>query len=116
LQLYFEAAGNVIRRLQLSQLKLGLELKQKFAPKSLFLNNSTPHFWSEKILSFTIVEFEGLAKLGLELKQKYPPKPQIPNNSTLHFWSDKILSFTLPVFEEIVYCCCQFAFLFFRDR
>ena len=32
------------------------------------------------MLSFTIVEFEGLAKLGLELKQKYPPKPQITNN------------------------------------
>ena len=33
------------------------------------------------MLSFTIVEFEGLAKLGLELKQKCPPKPQILNNS-----------------------------------
>jgi len=41
LQLYFDATGNFIHFLILSKLKLGLELKQKFAPKSLFLNNST---------------------------------------------------------------------------
>jgi len=42
LQLYFDATGNFVLCLQLSKLKLGLELKQKFAPKPLFLNNS-PH-------------------------------------------------------------------------
>ena len=42
LQLYFEATGNVLHCPILSKLKLGLELKQKFAPKLLFLNNSKP--------------------------------------------------------------------------
>jgi len=40
LQQDVDATGNFVRCLQLSKLKLGLELKQKFAPKSLFLNNS----------------------------------------------------------------------------
>jgi hypothetical protein len=42
LQRDVEATGNFVRCLQLSKLKLGLELKQKFAPKSLFLNNPFP--------------------------------------------------------------------------
>ena len=44
LQQDVDATGNFVRCLQLSKLKLGLELKQKFAPKSLFLNNSYPTF------------------------------------------------------------------------
>ena len=53
LQLYFDATGNFIHFLILSKLKLGLELKQKFAPKSLFLNNSNPtlKMWKKYYLS-----------------------------------------------------------------
>jgi len=42
LQQDVDATGNFVRCLQLSKLKLGLELKQKFAPKPTFLNNSKP--------------------------------------------------------------------------
>jgi len=44
LQLYSEITRNVIRCLLLSKLKLGLELKQKYSPKSQILNNSYPTF------------------------------------------------------------------------
>jgi len=44
LQRDFEAPGNAVRCLQLSMLKLGLELKQKYPPKSQILNNSYPTF------------------------------------------------------------------------
>ena len=44
LQLYADATGNAVRCLQLSMLKLGLELKQKYPPKSQILNNSYPTF------------------------------------------------------------------------
>jgi len=44
LQLYADAPGNAIRCLLLSKLKLGLELKQKFAPKPQITNNSYPTF------------------------------------------------------------------------
>ena len=44
LQLYFEVTGNFVPCLLLSKLKLGLELKRKYPPKSLFPNNSYPTF------------------------------------------------------------------------
>jgi len=44
LQLYSEVTGNFVRCLLLSKLKLGLELKQKYTPKSQILNNSYPTF------------------------------------------------------------------------
>ena len=44
LQLYFDATGNAIHCLLLAKLKLGLELKRKYPPKSLFPNNSYPTF------------------------------------------------------------------------
>jgi len=64
LQLYADATGNFVRCLQLSKLKLGLELKQKFAPKQRFLNNPTQLCKCEKGYSYTIVEFEGLVWIG----------------------------------------------------
>jgi len=42
LQRNAEVTGNFVRCPQLSKLKLGLELKQKFVAKFLFLNNSNP--------------------------------------------------------------------------
>jgi len=42
LQRNAEVTGNFVRCLQLSKLKLGLELKQKFTAQFLFLNNSNP--------------------------------------------------------------------------
>ena len=53
LQLYFDSTGYFVLCLQLSKLMLGLELKQKFAPKSLFLNNPIPtlQMWKKKLLS-----------------------------------------------------------------
>jgi len=44
LQLYSEVTGNFVCCLLLSKLKLGLELKQKYSPKSQILNNSYPTF------------------------------------------------------------------------
>ena len=44
LQLYSEVIGNFVRCLLLSKLKLGLELKRKYSPKSQILNNSYPTF------------------------------------------------------------------------
>jgi len=44
LQLYADATGNFVLCLQLSKLKLGLELKQKNPPKPQILNNSYPTF------------------------------------------------------------------------
>jgi len=61
LQRDVDATGNFIHFLILSKLKLGLELKQKFAPKPQIKNNSTYPCKCEKVPSFTIVEFEGLA-------------------------------------------------------
>ena len=48
----------------LLKLKLGLELKQKFALKQPFLNNPTQLCKCEKGHSYTIVEFEGLVWIG----------------------------------------------------
>jgi len=44
LQLYSEVTGNFVCCLLLSKLKLGLELKRKYSPKSQILNNSYPTF------------------------------------------------------------------------
>ena len=52
LQLYFAATGNIIHFLILSKLKLGLELKQKFAPKPQIKNNSpNPENVKKQLLS-----------------------------------------------------------------
>ena len=52
LQRDVEVTGNFVRCLQLSKLKLGLELKQKFVAKFLFLNNSNPIHLECLITSF----------------------------------------------------------------
>jgi len=44
LQLYSEVTENFVCCLLLSKLKLGLELKRKYPPKSQILNNSYPTF------------------------------------------------------------------------
>jgi hypothetical protein len=67
--------------------KLGLELKQKYPRSHKLQTIFTPHFWSEKMLSFTMVEFEGKLKLGLELKQKNPRSHKLRTIFTPHFWS-----------------------------
>ena len=63
-------------------------VKTKVPPRSRkFRTIPTPHFWSEKMLSFTMVEFEGKLKLGLELKQKNPRSHKLRTIFTPHFWS-----------------------------
>ena len=77
-------------------------VKTKVPPRSRkFRTIPTPHFWSEKILSFTIVEFEGLAKLGLELNKSNPRSHKLRTIPTPHFWTEKILSFTIVEFEAL---------------
>ena len=98
LQRDVDVTGNFIHFLILSKLKLGLELKQKFAPKPQIKNNSTYPCKCEKVPSFTIVE---LLKLGLELKQKFAPKSQITNNSTQPCKCEKVPSFTIVEFEGL---------------
>ena len=74
LQRDFAATGNFVHCLLLSQLKLGLELKQKYPPKSLFPNNSYPTFLEWKNTFFHDSGIWGKAEARFRVKTKVPPE------------------------------------------
>ena len=65
LQRNAEVTGNFVRCLQLSKLKLGLELKQKFVAKFLFLSNSNLTLQKWKITFFHDCKIWGVVVMRL---------------------------------------------------
>ncbi len=62
LQLYSEVTENFVCCLLLSKLKLGLELKRKYSPKSQILNNSYPTFlerWNLRECCSSVASVQG---------------------------------------------------------
>ena len=97
LQLYFEATGNFVLCLQLSNLKLGLELKQKlrwwsFDSKPILL---WLQLYFDATGNFVLCLQLSKLNLGLELKQKFAPKPLFLNNSNPPYKCEKIPSLRL---------------------